>query len=194
MRRLTLGLVLCVLFVSAFGILTGCARKSKAVTAKFPETGEGATAVCPPGGPGALGERRGGEVEEGEMGIPQSNLARTTLFNEAAKELQTIYFAFDSSALTPESRVKLETAATWMKQNPRVRVQIEGNCDERGTSEYNLALGERRALAARRYLISLGVDTDRIYTISYGEEKPAVQGHDEAAWKWNRRDDFRIAE
>lgn len=188
MRRLLAGLVLCVLFVSVLGILTSCSPKGKAVKAKFPE-GEGAAATVPPGGPGALGERKAGGVEEG---IPQDQGVRKLAFQET-KEIQPIYFAFDSSALTPDSKAKLEAAAKWMKQNSQAKVQVEGNCDERGTTEYNLALGERRALAARRYLMSLGIDSNRVSTISYGKERPIAMGHDESAWRQNRRDDFKVS-
>jgi peptidoglycan-associated lipoprotein len=140
-----------------------------------------------------LGEGEMGALEEGELPIPQTEDARTLLFAEASMELQTIYFDYDSSALKPDAKAKLERGADWLKRHPKVNVQIEGHCDERGTNEYNLALGERRALAARRYLISLGINTDRIFTISYGEERPAVEGHDESAWKFNRRGEFKVS-
>ena len=85
---------------------------------------------------------------------------------------------------TPEPRQQ----AAWLKQYPNITVTVEGNCDERGTREYNLALGERRATSAKNYLVALGVDPNRIQTISYGKERPAVLGSDEAAWAQNRRD------
>jgi peptidoglycan-associated lipoprotein len=81
----------------------------------------------------------------------------------------------------------------WLKANPRAQVTVEGHCDERGTSEYNLGLGDRRAKAVREYLVAAGVDGGRIRTISYGKERPFVQGHDESAWRWNRRAHFVIA-
>jgi len=107
-------------------------------------------------------------------------------------ELQKIYFNFDSSALSDEARSALSKNAELLGKQPSVRLQIEGNCDERGSDEYNLALGERRAKAAKDYLVNLGVQPERISTISYGEEKPADPGHDEAAWAKNRRDEFVI--
>ncbi|GAB4343161.1 MAG: hypothetical protein Kow0099_21370 [Candidatus Abyssubacteria bacterium] len=140
-----------------------------------------------------LGEGMGEGIEEGDLPIRQDELARNLLFEEAVRELQTIYFDYDSAVLKPEAKQKLDRAATWLKQNPNVNVQIEGHCDERGTNEYNLALGERRALSARRYLVSLGVNEARIFTISYGEERPAVEGHDESAWKFNRRAEFKVS-
>lgn len=113
---------------------------------------------------------------------------------KAAGALHTIYFAFDKYNLEPASTAKLDRTAQWLSQNPNVNIAIEGNCDERGTNEYNLALGERRADAAKRYLVNLGVAEGRVSTVSYGEEKPADPGHDEAAWAKNRRDEFKIAQ
>jgi len=176
------------------GILTGCARKAKPVSAKFPEEEammEGAAGRT--GGEAGLGEGAAGEFEEGELPIRQDQRMREMLFAKASEEMQTIYFDYDSAVLKPEAKTNLERAAKWLKETANVNVQIEGHCDERGTNEYNLALGERRALSARRYLISLGVNPDRIFTISYGEERPAQEGHDESAWKWNRRDEFKIS-
>jgi peptidoglycan-associated lipoprotein len=98
-----------------------------------------------------------------------------------------VFFAFDSSVLTAESQASLDRQSQWLKQYPSVNVVIEGHADERGTREYNLALGERRADAARNYLISSGIASSRVSTISYGKERPAVMGHDESAWSQNRR-------
>ena len=98
-----------------------------------------------------------------------------------------VFFGFDSSDLTAESRAALEKQAAWMKKFGGVRVVLEGHCDERGTREYNLALGERRANAAKDYLVALGINPARIKTISYGKERPAALGHNESAWAQNRR-------
>lgn len=98
-----------------------------------------------------------------------------------------VFFDFDKSDLKPEARRTIERWAAWLKQYPNVTVTIEGHCDERGTREYNLALGERRANAAKNFLTSLGVDARRVSTISYGKERPAVVGSNEAAWSQNRR-------
>lgn len=106
--------------------------------------------------------------------------------------LDTVYFAFDSSLLSDEARGALTKNADFLRANPAVKVQIAGNCDERGSDEYNLALGERRAEAAKKYLVTMGIATERLSTISYGKEKPVDPGHDEAAWAKNRRDDFVI--
>ena len=107
--------------------------------------------------------------------------------------LEKIYFDFDSFILSPAAREALKKNAHYLlKADKTVKIRIEGNCDERGSDEYNLALGEKRAKAALDYLATLGVPADRMTFISYGEEKPVDPGHDEAAWAKNRRDDFII--
>ncbi|MFZ5789728.1 MAG: peptidoglycan-associated lipoprotein Pal [Pseudomonadota bacterium] len=98
-----------------------------------------------------------------------------------------VFFGFDRYDLTPEAQATLQKQAAWLKAYPQVTVVIEGHADERGTREYNLALGERRAAAVANYLVALGIDANRIQTISYGKERPAVEGHDETAWAQNRR-------
>ena len=103
-----------------------------------------------------------------------------------------VYFAFDKFDIKPEYQDMLKAKAELMKQFPSIRVRIEGNCDERGTQEYNLALGERRARAAYEYLVTLGVNPGQLEMISYGKENPAVQGTGEAVWAQNRRDDFCV--
>jgi peptidoglycan-associated lipoprotein len=103
-----------------------------------------------------------------------------------------IFFAFDSFELTPESRNVLTAKADALKKYSLFNIVIEGHCDERGTSEYNLALGERRAKAAQQFLNQLGIVDNRITIVSYGKERPLEQSHGEAAWSKNRRDEFKI--
>ncbi len=105
---------------------------------------------------------------------------------------QDIHFAFDSAQLTPMSQMLLKEKAQWLEDNMSVDVRVEGNCDERGTTEYNLALGERRAMSVKNYLVDLGISGSRLTTISYGEEKPLDPAHNEAAWAKNRRVHFTI--
>jgi|SRR5581483_7938814 peptidoglycan-associated lipoprotein len=109
-----------------------------------------------------------------------------------ALKAQTVYFDFDKSAVKSSEQPKLDEVANYLRSNPNAAVRVEGNCDERGTEEYNRSLGERRALAAREVLVRLGVDPSRVDTVTYGEDKPAVPGHDESAWSKNRRDDFIV--
>ena len=124
------------------------------------------------------------QVEEiREPGIEELN---------ASGVLQTVYFALDKSDLTDTSRATLRANADWLRANPNYYVVIEGHCDERGSIEYNLALGERRANASRDFLISLGVNGSQLRIVSYGEEKPAVEGRNEAAYAKNRRAQFYI--
>jgi peptidoglycan-associated lipoprotein len=124
--------------------------------------------------------------------IPLPEVPGHTNWNENADQFKadTIHFAFDSSAIRSSEKSKAAAVADFLKQNPQSAVRVEGNCDERGTEEYNRSLGERRALAAREEIIRLGVTSDRVDTLSYGEDKPVDSDHNEAAWKQNRRDDF----
>ena len=108
--------------------------------------------------------------------------------------LPIIYFDFDKHNLKPPAVAKLDKVADFMSKNADAKIRIEGHCDERGTNEYNLALGNRRANSAQKYLIDLGISAERLSTISYGEERPADPGHNEAAWAKNRRDEFKLME
>ncbi|MFA5204235.1 MAG: OmpA family protein [Lentisphaeria bacterium] len=142
-----------------------------------------------PGGPGGdLGA--GGPGSEGAAGgLP----ARQGQINEKGRMESVVYFAFDSSAVGDSEKAKVEAVAQYMKDNPEYVVVIEGHCDERGTAEYNRGLGERRALAVREYLVSLGVEDGKLETISYGLEKPAVAGAtSEEQHAKNRRCEFVI--
>ncbi len=105
-------------------------------------------------------------------------------------DFQTVYFDFDSYEIRSDARPALRSNADKMSAGVGGTVTIEGHCDERGSAEYNLALGERRANAVKRYLVDLGVPSSRLNVVSFGEDRPAVQGHDESAWRYNRRSDF----
>ena len=110
----------------------------------------------------------------------------------ASKQFQTIYFGFDAITLSETARDTLAKNAVALKKNKGLKVQIQGHCDERGSDAYNLALGEKRAKSAYDYLVTLGAPANQLYVISYGKERPADTGHDEAAWAKNRRDDFVV--
>ncbi len=105
----------------------------------------------------------------------------------AAAPLKDVFFDFDKSNIRDDQKPALNEDVAWLKANARVKITVEGHCDERGTSEYNLGLGERRSKAVKDYLVAAGIPADRVATISYGKERPFVLGHDESAWKWNRR-------
>jgi peptidoglycan-associated lipoprotein len=109
---------------------------------------------------------------------------------EKESVLKDAFFDFDKSSIRPDAKQSLDENAKWLKANPNAALTIEGHCDERGTREYNLGLGQRRAKAAKDYLVSAGIDPKRIKIISYGKERPFASGHDESAWKLNRRAHF----
>jgi peptidoglycan-associated lipoprotein len=108
--------------------------------------------------------------------------------------LDVIYFGYDSFQVEPSQTAIVEAVGDYMRDNPNAKLVVEGHCDERGSREYNLSLGEHRALAVRAYLIGLGVEPTRIQTRSYGEEAPASPGHDDPSWRANRRGEFAVYE
>jgi peptidoglycan-associated lipoprotein len=138
-------------------------------------------------GQAAAGER---SLESGSLEQLQRGESSET---SASSPLQDVNFAFDSYDLDSAARETLKANADWLKANPSARVQIEGHCDDRGTNEYNLALGTRRAAASKDYVVQLGISADRISTISYGEEIPICSEHTEECWAKNRRARFVVA-
>lgn len=125
-------------------------------------------------------------------GAPGSGEGEGIPAAEGEGPLKDVHFAFDSSELSPSEKNVLRDNAKWLMDNPSATVEVEGHCDERGTNEYNMGLGERRAKSTATYTKSLGVPASRMSTISYGEEMPLAPGHDEGAWAKNRRAHFRI--
>ena len=140
----------------------------------------------------------GSEDEEGTGGTEFSEgMEGGTLSSEPGPvevaELQTVYFDYDRAVIRDDQKPGMRSNTKAVEEHSEWRIiVVEGNCDERGSEEYNLALGERRANSVKQYLVNSGVPAARVDTVSFGESKPAVQGHDEAAWKWNRRADFRV--
>ncbi|MFH1688657.1 MAG: peptidoglycan-associated lipoprotein Pal [Candidatus Eisenbacteria bacterium] len=130
-------------------------------------------------------------VVSGDIGLGERDDA--IYVDVLSKEFADIYFEFDQYRVLDRDTGTLERIGSWLNENPEARVLIEGHCDERGTNEYNMALGEQRALAARRYLVGLGIDSGRLTTISYGEERPAAFGSTEDAWSQNRRAHFAVS-
>ena len=136
------------------------------------------------------------ETDPGAMG-PAESLESEVSATDNIMEGRTsgpmlpVYFDFDSATIRADQVDRIETNAKFLKENAGISIRIEGNCDPRGTKEYNLALGESRALAAKSYLVSLGVSAKRLSVISYGEEKPLSKGTGESAWAQNRRAEFK---
>ncbi len=145
-----------------------------------------------PGTPGSTtpGAMPGGTTPGAMPGGTTPGASLTVTTPGGPTSLTDVFFAFDESTLSPEARRVLEQNAEYLRNNPQARVQIEGHADERGSTSYNLALGDRRATAAKRYLESLGIDPSRVSTISFGEEKPFAIGQTEEAWAQNRRGHF----
>jgi len=127
--------------------------------------------------------------------IPAKDFKEPSLISaEAAKIFQTVHFDFDSYEIRSDAREILNGAGKYLLANPKMQVLTEGHCDERGTREYNMVLGEQRALSIRRYLVSLGVSSARLHTSSYGKDKPVDTASTEEAWAKNRRGEFKLAE
>lgn len=127
--------------------------------------------------------------QDGAGGDPESDEYKKT-YGRSSMQMLPIYFDFDQASIRSDQFTRLEQNATYLKNNTSAKIIIQGNCDERGTNEYNLALAERRALNAKTYFIELGIEEYRIRTVSYGEERPLFTGQDEYSWAQNRRDDF----
>ena len=170
-------------------VITGCARGPLSVF--FRRTKEPAPPVEVSKLPTPPTVQRPGTIEE--IVVLEEREVRGVSF-EPARDLEMIHFEFDESKITEDARSKLEENAEIIKQNPGAVVQIQGHCDERGTNEYNIALGQRRVRATRDYLIKLGVDAGCLVTISYGEESPLDPRHNEEAWAKNRRAQFGTAQ
>ncbi|MBM3832988.1 MAG: peptidoglycan-associated lipoprotein Pal [Verrucomicrobia bacterium] len=143
------------------------------------------------GGPAVPDDPRAGRtpIPDGELPPRGETRDNYNVDRETFKQ-STVYFEFDSSAVRANEKAKVDAVAAYLKNEPAFKLEVEGHCDERGTPEYNRALGERRALSVREALVALGIAPERVSTISFGEDKPAVLGSDESAWAKNRRAEF----
>lgn len=133
-----------------------------------------------------------GENGSGGSTSSLTNLQNGTLGATSGGPLSDIHFGYNTYNIEPQDGSVLKANASWLQSHPQTRVQVEGHCDERGSEEYNMALGAKRAQSAKDYLVTLGVPSDRISTISYGKELPLCQDHDESCWAQNRRDHFVV--
>jgi peptidoglycan-associated lipoprotein len=178
-------LIICTLAILlVFSFAVSCKKKPKAVPPTPPQTQE---------------QPKVEKVEEPKVQEPQLSeedmlLQKSLDQINSEKPLGTIYFDYDRAVIRDDARTILDGNATWMKKFKTVKVLVEGHCDERGTEEYNLALGEKRAKGAQDYLLSTGIGSDRIKIISYGKSQPINPGHDESSWQMNRRVQFLITE
>jgi peptidoglycan-associated lipoprotein len=176
--------------LSATLLISGCARKTGAVkNQKQDETQAQPAKVEPSVQPAPVEQTSQNPSVQDENANAQETEKPVTVTSSA---IRTVHFAFDKYDLSDEAREILKKNAQWLKDNQNVKVIVEGHCDDRGTVEYNLALGEKRAKAVKDYYISLGIPANRIQTISYGEERPANPAENEAAWAQNRRSETNI--
>ncbi len=160
------------LLIMSFLMFSGCAKKAADEEVMKPSTDAGAMGKEEP-------------LESKPIGISEGRTSDGML---------PVYFDFDNSNIRTDQVSRIEVNADFLKKNSGYNIRIEGNCDPRGTNEYNMALGERRALSAKKYLENLGVGEARMTTVSYGEERLLLHGQDELSWAQNRRDDFVIVE
>ena len=145
-----------------------------------------------PDAPANKAEAKPAVVEAKPAPASDTNVQGQAELERAMEALRnvSVFFEFDSSTLTSEAKDKLSAVGTVLAKYPDLKVRIEGNCDERGSEQYNLALGQRRADAAKRYLTSMGAHDRQLTALSFGDQKPKATGHDEEAWRQNRRDDL----
>ncbi len=156
--------------------LLGCAKKPKPVPPREPSAPQLAEPTTP--------------VRSEQPKVDEESLRRQRIQARIAEVFKPIYFAYDQSTMSAEGQATLQEIGRLMKEVPEITARVEGHADERGTNDYNLALGERRSKTVNDYLTSFGIQGNRLTTISYGEEKPAAEGHDESAFSKNRRVEF----
>lgn len=175
-----LNTLLCLIIATL--LVAGCASKTKPAADVAPTTTQTEMAATDV-------SRQPAPLGVDSQGVQSGPVAD----HQVVAGLTRIHFAYNQFTIEAEARTTLEKNAAYLKANPAEKIVIEGHCDERGSDEYNLALGERRAMAAKSYLVSLGIPTERLATISYGEEMPLVAVANEEAWAQNRRAEFKVA-
>jgi peptidoglycan-associated lipoprotein len=174
--------ILSLAIILVFSFAVSCKKKPKEVPPPPPQVQEQPKVekVEPP------------VVQEPQLSEEELFLQKSLDQINREKPLGTVYFDYDKALIRDDAKPTLDTNAAWLKRFRTVQILIEGHCDERGTEEYNMALGEKRAKSAQDYLLSLGIGSDRIRIISYGKSQPINPGHDDAAWQMNRRAQFTV--
>jgi peptidoglycan-associated lipoprotein len=195
-KKMMTGMIVLAFICSSFLLMTSCAKKQIQVSEPVQPTTQEVKAE--EGEAKAAEEAKSASEQEArDEAERQARLRELKMAQKLADairnfEAENIYFAFDRSDLTDESKSALREKGNWLRANGDYSVNISGNCDERGTAEYNLALGERRAHAAKKFLMGLGISENRLATISYGEERPVDPGRNDEAWAKNRNDQFTL--
>ncbi len=199
------------LLIVVLGIgFSGCAKKKEVPVGPLPsapvtELKPSAEEVAPPAEEAPKAEAEGVPEVEKVPAIEEETLAaaareaeklpleeRWELFGRSTPPLKSVFFDFDDYRIRPDMISRLKENARFLLEHPEYHLELQGNCDERGDREYNLALGEKRALEVKRFLVNMGVDPERLTTVSFGEERPLAPGHDERSWALNRRVDLVI--
>ncbi len=186
-RVMVVGIWCCALL--AILSLGACSKKAVPGLATYPTT------ATTPMGPGTGRYTPGGPIDEAtwqKLGLRTEEERQRFLKEMDEFQNEDIHFEFDAYVLMDEAKAILDKKVDFLRRYPAVRITIEGHCDERGTNDYNLALGERRANSAWQYLVNSGIEPSRLNMISYGEERPIAMGHDEASWAKNRRAHFVV--
>ena len=196
-KKMMTGMIALAFICSSFLLMTSCAKKQIQVSEPVQPATQEVKAEGDEAAKATEEAKSASDQEARDEAERQARLRDLKMAQKLADEIrnfeaENIYFAFDSSDLTDESKSALREKGNWLRANGDYSVNISGNCDERGTAEYNLALGERRAHAAKKFLMGLGISENRLATISYGEERPVDPGRNDEAWAKNRNDQFTL--
>jgi peptidoglycan-associated lipoprotein len=191
-RNITL---LSLILVLSLAALTGCPKKTEVSSAPETPAPKAEPSPAPDDAAKRAAEQRAADEAAAAAAAKRAEEERArAAAAKAPAGLQPIYYDFDQSFIRDDAKPVMKANAEWLRANPKARIRIEGNCDERGTIEYNQALGQRRAQAAKKYLTDLGISVKRISLISYGKEKPICTESTEDCWQRNRRSDLIAAE
>lgn len=191
MKKKTLNALLFLTLISSLTLVTTSCSKKQITPPPGGDAAGGSSLNYPDTGSGEGTLDETSNRQYGSFGDDEQSDEYKRQHGRSSSQFQPIYFDFDQSNIRKDMIPNIEANANYMKSSSE-SIVIEGNCDARGTNEYNLALGERRAINAKRYMVDLGVDSKRIRTVSYGEERPLFEGQDDTSYQYNRRDDFVI--